>query len=129
MQLAQDLSEKSGHWGGGLSVLYGMAMGCRAKNMLEIGVWHGGSTKALLCAAARLGGQLTSIDCQDCSKVLDDGWENLKPRWMFHQGWSLPLLKHLINLDMRYGLVLIDGEHTYETVSKELKLVDCLVKP
>lgn len=49
--------------------------------MLEIGVGHGGSTRALLNAAAPNDGCLTSIDIDDCAAAAP---EALRRRWSFH---------------------------------------------
>lgn len=117
--LANDYGERSGHWGPALAMLYGIALGKRARRILEVGVWHGGSTRAFLLALTRNWGyRLVSIDNEDRRENVPadrgDGW-------VFMKGNSLDILPMLGG---QFDLVLIDGDHTYETVSKELMIID-----
>lgn len=121
--LANDFSEHSGCWGTALPFIYGLAVGSGAKQMLEIGVWCGGSTRALLQAAAVNAGHLTSIDIDDCEGAVPTG---LRDRWTFIRGDSRNVLP---NCDASIDFALIDGEHSFDAVSRELKEIDRLMVP
>lgn len=120
-QLATDFTDRSGYWGSALPFIYGLAVGTRARRMLEIGVWHGGSTRALLEAAAVNGGHLTSIDIDDCAAAVPSAW---RAKWTFIRGDSRVILP---TIDFPIGLALIDGEHSFDAVSFELKEIDRLI--
>ncbi|HQU46295.1 MAG TPA: class I SAM-dependent methyltransferase [Pirellulales bacterium] len=121
--LAFDCSERSGWWGSALPFLYGLAVGCRAKHLIEIGVCQGGSTRALLYAASINAGHLTSIDIVDCSGRIAPP---LNERWTFVQGDSRRVLPAI---DFPIDFALIDGEHTADAVSAELREIDRLMMP
>jgi predicted O-methyltransferase YrrM len=120
-QLATDFSDRAGYWGSGLAFIYGLAVGSRARHMLEIGVWHGGSTRALLLAAAVNGGHVTSIDIDDCEGAVPAA---SRVNWTFIRGDSRIVLP---TIDFPIDLALIDGEHSFDAVSNELKEIDRLM--
>lgn len=120
-QLATDFSDQSGYWGNALTFIYGLAVGSRARQILEVGVWHGGSTRALLHAAAVNDGHLTSIDIDDCGGAVP---APLCDRWTFVRGDSRAILP---TIDFPIGFALIDGEHSFDAVSRELKEIDRVI--
>lgn len=121
MGLALDFDEPGGWWGSALATLTGLAVGCRAKRMLEIGVGMGASTRALLVAAELNEGQLISIDQRDCMV-----WVPPHPRWLFLRGWSRDVLP---TVNGPFDLALVDGEHTEEAVSFELATIGPRMAP
>lgn len=94
--------------------------------VFEIGVRDGISTAALLMGVRDHFGHVWSVDIIDCSKLFDD------PQWTFIQGHSVTdagrILKHLKQLPSEFDLLFIDGDHTYETTSAELRIYGPLVK-
>lgn len=108
-QLATDFSECSGYWGSALPFIFGVAVGGRARQMLEIGVWRGGTTRALLHAAAVNMGHLTSIDIDDCegavTTALRDRWTGPRsgPDDQHHSVFGLIVLAHSARRIRRNG--------------------------
>lgn len=81
-----------------------------AQNILELGVRTGNSTRALLQAADKTNGRVTSIDTHDCSWVGQDN-----PRWAFIKMDDLEY-----NVPRALDLLFIDTEHTYDQCLAEL---------
>jgi hypothetical protein len=123
LELSRDFGEASGFWGSALPLITGLAIGCGAKRLLEIGVCRGGSTRALLAAAEATGGHLISIDSADCLASIPP---DRRGRWTCLFGEShevLPILGGPIDF------ALIDGDHSYVSTRNELREMDRLVAP
>lgn len=89
-------------------------------NMLEIGVRQGVSTSALLLGLDdKSEGSLISIDI-DCECNLFE-----HSRWIFINGDSRTIRLPAPGLDV----LLIDGDHCYETMTSDLNRFSSLVKP
>lgn len=93
-----------------LGLLYSYARG----TVVELGTRTGVSTTALLAGVEARGGQVISVDLEDCSSLFQH------PQWTFIRSDSR-------NPDLPTGLapvdvLLIDTEHTYEICSAELAL-------
>lgn len=123
-QLATDFSEESGFWGTALPFICGLAVGRGARQMLEIGVCRGGSTRALLQAAEINQGHVTSIDVGDCGEAVPTA---SRDRWTFLRADSRVVLPRIT--DMQIDFALIDGEHSFDAVSSELNEIDRLMAP
>ncbi len=103
-----------------LPLLFSLAKG----NVLELGTRGGVSTAALLAGVERQGGQVTSVDIEDCSQVADG-----HPNWSFVQGNSLdPSIAKSFSIDL-IDMLLIDTFHSYEQAQAELSLWGLLVRP
>jgi hypothetical protein len=123
LELSQDFGQASGFWGPTLPLITGLAIGCGARQLLEIGVCRGGSTRALLAAADATDGRLISIDSADCLAAIPP---ERRARWTFLCGEShavLPLLKGPIDF------ALIDSDHFYESTLNELREMERLMAP
>ena len=105
--------------------LYAIALGHKAKRILELGVRNGDSTRPLLLAAKKNNGFLTSVDIQPTSYVAP---ENLAPHWQFIQKDALDFLQNE-NPSDPYDLIFIDDWHSYNHVKAELEQIDRLVSP
>ena len=107
-----------------LVTLLGIATSCGAKNILELGVRHGGTTLPLLMAAKATGGKLLSVD-------LNPTEFNCPPEfakyWTFIQSDAIDFLQNMASPP--YDLVYIDDWHAYAHVKKELELLDSMVTP
>lgn len=91
----------------------------RAKNVLELGVRYGGTTRPLLKAMQITGGKLTSVD------IMDHGYRpepELQKYWDFNLQDALSFLEQ--NQNQKYDLIFIDDLHTTEHLYKELLIVD-----
>jgi predicted O-methyltransferase YrrM len=121
--LAEDYADDSGWLGPALPALFGIAIGCRARDMLEIGVHRGGSTRALLLAAQFNDGSLVSIDVEDCGNVVP---VELRSRWSFIRGDSRDVLPRI---DRRFDFAYVDGAHCFDAVARELQYLDRAIRP
>lgn len=105
--------------------MYGIAVGMKAKRILELGVRHGSTTLPLLAAAKQTGGHVTSVDINPTSFRAP---EDLNGHWTFVQEDALAFLERL-NVTEPYDLIYIDDWHSYDHVKKELEYVDRIVSP
>jgi predicted O-methyltransferase YrrM len=106
--------------------LYSIALGMKAKRILELGVRGGSTTLPLILAADKNGGTLTSVDIEQTSFTLPS---NISPRtWNFIKSDALSFLK-LQNPSEPYDLIYVDDWHAYEHVKAELNEIDRLVSP
>lgn len=105
--------------------LYAIAVGQKAKNILELGVRNGDSTRPLLLAAHRNGGKLTSVDIQPTTFQCPGGFEG---NWSFVQQDALEFLRAQAPSEP-YDFIFIDDWHAYDHVKSELEQIDRLVSP
>ena len=103
-----------------LPLLFSLARG----NVLELGTRSGVSTAALLAGVERRGGQVTSVDIEDCSQVADG-----HPSWSFVQTDSCDPSLAKSFVDPPIDMLLIDTFHSYEQSTAELSLWGLLVTP
>jgi len=105
-----------------LITLFSIAVSLKAKRILELGMWHGNSTQALLCAAKTTGGLLEPVDR---SRALATGSfdpnknDQLKKHWKFYKCDAIEFLENLPS-DLIYDLIFIDDDIAYKHVKKEL---------
>lgn len=105
--------------------LYAIALGRKAKRILELGVRNGDSTRPLLLAASKLEGHLTSVDLQPTNYVPPS---ELQSYWTFVQQDAVDFLTNQPGNEP-YDLVFIDDWHAYAHVKKELEQLDRLISP
>lgn len=105
--------------------LYSIAIGHKAKRILELGVRNGDSTRPLLLAASKLDGHLTSVDLQPTTYSAPS---ELQPYWSFVQEDALTFLTNEPGNEP-YDLIFIDDWHAYSHVKKELEQIDRLISP
>lgn len=108
-----------------LLTLYAIALGSKAKNILELGVRNGDSTRPLLLAANMNEGMLTSVDIEETSFVPDNQY---RARWNFVKEDALEFLKKQTPT-VPYDLIYIDDWHAYKHVKQELEQIDRLISP
>jgi hypothetical protein len=105
-----------------LPLLHSLARG----NVIELGTRGGASTVALLAGIERRGGQVLSVDIDDCSPVATG-----HPAWAFLRGDSTDVRTAQAALDAGYApadLLLIDTLHTRPHVLAELQQWEPLVR-
>lgn len=108
-----------------LSTLYMLTVEFNLKKILELGTRTGESTVALLEAAKKIGGNVTSIDidsCLDAKKLVTS--VHLEDCWNFIQGDDLA-----VKWDGEIDHLFIDTSHTYEQTIAELTKFVPFVKP
>ena len=105
--------------------LYAIAIGNKAKRILELGVRNGDSTRPLLLAANKNGGKLVSVDIEQTRFTCPSELQN---NWQFVQQDALQFLKEN-NPEEPYDLIFIDDWHAYKHVKAELEEIDRLVSP
>jgi predicted O-methyltransferase YrrM len=108
-----------------LLTLYAIALGSKAKNILELGVRNGDTTRPLLLAATQNNGILTSVDIEETKFVPDDQYKSC---WNFVKEDALEFLKKQAP-STPYDLIYIDDWHAYRHVKEELEQIDKLVSP
>jgi len=106
--------------------LFGIALGTRGSNFIELGVRSGTTTEPLRDAAKINNGMLYSVDICDnpfSENKYPDNWTFVKKDAVqFLQDWeksgkAIP------------DLVYIDDWHSYDHVKKELEVLDRIVSP
>lgn len=107
-----------------LLTMLGIALSCKSKNILELGVRSGGTTLPLLLAAKLNGGTLTSVDI---SLTQFTAPPDLAQFWNFVQSDALEFLRS--KSSPPYDLVYIDDWHAYRHVKTEMDLLDSMVSP
>jgi predicted O-methyltransferase YrrM len=105
--------------------LYSIALGSKAKKILELGVRNGDSTRPLLAATIKNGGHLTSVDINETK--FNPGY-SFDRYWTFVKQDALEFLKAQ-NPSEPYDLIFLDDWHSYDHVKKELDEIDRLVSP
>ena len=92
--------------------LYTAVLHCQAKKAVEVGTDVGDSGRIIATALRKTGGVLMSIDIKD----VDKGWAKDYPNIQFGIGAS----RHF-QIKQPIDFLYLDGDHTYETISVELK--------
>lgn len=110
-----------------LMSLFSVALGMKAKHIVELGVRNGSTTLPLLLAAKLNGGHVVSVDINPTSFKPP---KELEQYWTFVQSDALEFLRDQVTIRFTpYDLVYIDDWHSYEHVKKELEYIDRLVSP
>jgi predicted O-methyltransferase YrrM len=104
--------------------IFGIAVGIKAQNILELGVFEGNTSQPLAFAASLTGGHVTSVDnylrAQNFPSELD-------PYRTTVQSDSIKFLKQAAQEGKKYDLIYIDDWHEYSHVKEELSLIDQLI--
>lgn len=105
-----------------------------APTILEIGVDRGVTLFPLVVFLARTRKTFMSVGVdvlvQDQVKIMFQHLDLQQGQDAFCiQGNSLEVMPKLIEQNMKFDVLLLDGDHNYHTVSEEMKHVDKLVKP
>jgi predicted O-methyltransferase YrrM len=108
-----------------LMSLYGMCIGTKSKNILELGVRDGVTTLPLLMAAKETNGKVVSVDINPTNFQPP---EDLVEYWEFVQMDALEYLKK-IDKTCVLDFVYVDDWHSYEHVKSELEELDKCVSP
>lgn len=105
--------------------LFSIAIACKGKFFLELGVRNGDTTKPLKEAARINGGKLYSVDISNQpNTVLQD------EHWQFFKQDSISFLESLEKQNVATpDLVFIDDWHSYDHVKKELEILDRIIAP
>jgi len=110
----QGMDDTSHH----LATLMSISVSIGAKNILELGVRRGITTKPLLLAAAITEGHVFSVDIEPTQYRPPT---ELAPYWTFIQQEAIAFLS--ID-DLEYDLVFVDDWHSTPHVKKELLLLE-----
>jgi len=115
-----------------LLTLYKLAAACPPNaRALEIGSHLGASSCHLAAGLAPLNGRLLCVDTWRNDAMLD-GPEDTFPEFQANiaplRGWIEPFRKHskdlsTLEFDRPFNLIFIDGDHSYEAVRRDLRLV------
>jgi predicted O-methyltransferase YrrM len=108
-----------------LMSLYGMCIGIKSKNILELGVRNGVTTLPLLMAAKETNGKVISVDINPTNFEPPD---DLVEYWEFVQMDALEYLKKIDKTNV-LDFVYVDDWHSYEHVKSELEELDKCVSP
>jgi len=105
--------------------LFSIALACKGKIFIELGVRTGSTTLPILLAAHLNDGELISVDIKDTEFQCP---EELKPKWSFVKSDALDFLSSW-DKAKKVDFVYIDDWHAYEHVKKELEYLDIYVGP
>lgn len=108
-----------------LMTIFSIALGIKAKKILELGVRSGKTTLPLLLAAKINSGKVVSVDINETDFKAPD---ELKEYLEFKQMDALKYLEE-VSKEEPFDLIFIDDWHAYNHVKKELEYVDRLVSP
>lgn len=108
-----------------LMTLFSIALACKGKQYIELGVRSGTTTIPILDAVQRNGGILHSVDIDKCPDHLI---KKSPSNWVYHQQDAIEFLEEW-NPDITPDFVYIDDWHSYEHVKRELELLDTIVSP
>jgi len=105
--------------------LFSIALACKGKVYVELGVREGTTTLPILAAAHLNGGKLFSVDIEE---------KSFKCPEQYCQSWKLikrDAIEFLRNWDesMKIDFLYIDDWHAYEHVKKEFEYIDKYVGP
>lgn len=100
-------------------IIFDLCKNLKPKVVIEIGLKH--STKILLPFFKNIGAHYHGIDPVRCPGIDS----KLKNSFTYHKDYSLNILKNFDQID----IIFIDGDHTYYTVSEELKLIHAKLVP
>ncbi|MGL4512467.1 MAG: class I SAM-dependent methyltransferase [Lacipirellulaceae bacterium] len=101
--------------------LYSLVFGLQPTNCLEIGTFRGGSTSIICGALDDTGrGKLSCVD--PTPLVAPELWRRLEHRCTMFQGCSPEVLRKVAGVVKdRFDFVFIDGNHTYECLSADIR--------
>lgn len=111
-----------------LPTLYALALGLKAKTVIELGVNTGESTVALLEAVHATDGILTSVDIQELPNVRPMLTSyGLISRWDFHKSddisFGLTWPK-----DKKADLIFVDTSHQYAQTKREIEVYEPILR-
>jgi predicted O-methyltransferase YrrM len=106
--------------------LFSIAISLKAKNILELGVRNGGTTKPLIDAVNYTKGKLVSVDLKKDNTIVEQ-FEQLS-NWEYIIKDALSFLKDL-SPEVIFDLIFIDDWHDGEHVLQEIMLLEKHVTP
>lgn len=108
-----------------LVTLMSIAIACKGKTYVELGVREGTTTLPLLIGAHLNEGKLVSVDIENTLFMCP---EQYSENWQFIKGDSIDFLSKW-DETKKIDFIYIDDWHSYKHVKKELEFIDKLVGP
>jgi len=108
-----------------LFTLFAIALACKGKTYIELGVKSGNTTRPILAAAYLNDGYLTSVDIEATSLEVSNA---LASHWQFVKSDSITFLERWDDSQMM-DFVFVDDRHSYGHVKRELELIGDHVGP
>jgi len=109
-----------------LLTIFSIALSCKGKTFLELGVRDGGTTTPILLAACLNNGNLVSVD-KNATDYKPPS--NLKQHYTFTQSDALDYLKKIKGDGKQIDFIYIDDWHSYRHVKDEINLLDPHIGP
>lgn len=106
-----------------LLTLFAIALACKGKTYIELGVLHGKTTLPILMAAYQNGGELVSVDKEHTSFQVSGPAAS---HWQFVRQDAIEFLEQW---DSPIDFVFIDDWHSYRHVKRELELIGKWIGP
>lgn len=106
-----------------LLTFFAVAVGMRAKTVLELGVRDGNSTLPWIMAMQETGGMVTSVDLEQTRWQCPAG---CGPYWEFVQSDAIKFLQDRVAEGRTYDIIYVDDWHAYRHVRQELELINHL---
>jgi cephalosporin hydroxylase len=114
-----------------LMTLFSIALACKGKNYIELGVRSGTTTKPILDAVKLNDGILHSVDIDDNPFSNEEMLKNTN-----HAFYKMDAVEYLKMIEgwisqgyERPSFVYIDDWHSYDHVKKELDILDRIISP
>ena len=104
--------------------IFGIAIGLKAQNILELGVYEGATSQPLAFAASLTDGHLTSVDNYIRAQNFP---KELEPYRTIVEKDSIEFLVQAAKEGKKYDLIYIDDWHEYSHVKRELELIDQII--
>lgn len=107
--------------------------GPKSPKVLEVGIDRGVTLIPLVVAMASVHDHFVYLGVdvnvqESLALTLKNLGQQINASTFLHQANSLELLPKLVDQSMKFDVILLDGDHNYHTVAKEMTYIDSLLE-